>query len=125
MKTFRFVWPGGKEQVIEGHDITDACQRAGIGFESIMARSYYEELTVPQPSGDIRVHVVKATVVQIGGLDECTLTTDLIGTMWPAGTPVSFRFSLQLDTGAKWILDRFGIEAEVITVPSGYGSSKP
>jgi hypothetical protein len=69
----------------------------------------------------ISVPIVKATVVQRSGLDNCSLDTDLVGNMWPEGSCVSFNFQLQGGTGAQWILDHFGIVAEVVTVQSGYG----
>lgn len=66
----------------------------------------------------ISVPIIKATIVQYNGLDECSLDTDLPSTMWPESTKVSFKFTQQFNTGAQWILDHFGIVAEVITVPS-------
>ena len=73
----------------------------------------------------ISIPVTKATIVQHNGLDKCSLETSLVGTMWPEGSCVSFDFQMQGGTGAQWILDHFGIEAKVITVPTGYGPSKP
>ena len=68
----------------------------------------------------ISIPVTKAMIVQRNGLDHCSLDTDLVGTLWPEGSCMSFNFQMQGGTGAQWILDHFGIEAEVITVPSGY-----
>jgi hypothetical protein len=118
MKKYKIHWLSGKPEVVEGHDVADACRRAGIEVGAVRAIDRYEEVHDPQVSGAIQVHVTKATVVQYNGLDECSLNTDLVGTMWPEGTKVSFKFTQQFDTGAQWILDHFGLVAEVITVPS-------
>jgi len=45
MQKFILHWRGGmSDQVVEGCDITDACNRAGIGQGAIPALDYYEPL---------------------------------------------------------------------------------
>jgi len=43
MQRFILHWRSGiKDQVVEGYDIADACNRAGIGQGAIPALDYYE-----------------------------------------------------------------------------------
>ncbi len=45
MKRFRIHWLDNTTQDVEGVDIVDACNRAGIGAGAVKAIDYYEELT--------------------------------------------------------------------------------
>ncbi len=43
LKRFQLHWQGGKKEIVEGTDITDACQKAGIGPVATLALDHYEE----------------------------------------------------------------------------------
>ena len=44
MKKFRLHWLDGKTEVVEGLNITNACQNAGIGNGALKALDYYKEV---------------------------------------------------------------------------------
>jgi len=44
MNKYRLHWLSGNTQIVEGHDIADACNRAGIGGGAIGALDYYENV---------------------------------------------------------------------------------
>lgn len=51
MKKFKLHWLGGKTEIVEGHDIVDACRRSGIGAGALAAMDSYKE--IPTPLSDI------------------------------------------------------------------------
>jgi len=44
MKKFRLHWLDGQTELVEGHDIADACRRAGIGNGALRALDYWETI---------------------------------------------------------------------------------
>ncbi|KKM19003.1 hypothetical protein LCGC14_1659950 [marine sediment metagenome] len=44
MKRFKLYWLDGKEDIITGDNIQDACRRAGIGNGASRAIDYWKEL---------------------------------------------------------------------------------
>lgn len=43
-KTFKIYWLTGKTEIVTGLDITDACNKAGIGAGAVKAIDWYEEI---------------------------------------------------------------------------------
>lgn len=44
MKKYKLYWLDEKTEIIEGYDIVDAFNRAGIGRGALLALDYYEEI---------------------------------------------------------------------------------
>lgn len=44
MKKYKLYWLDGHTEIIEGHDVVDAFNRAGIGRGALPALDYYEEI---------------------------------------------------------------------------------
>lgn len=44
MKKYKLHWLDGHTQIIEGYDVVDAFNRAGIGRGALPALDYYEEI---------------------------------------------------------------------------------
>ena len=45
MKAFTLHWLHGRNEIVTGHDIADACRRAGIGAGALRALDYWEEMS--------------------------------------------------------------------------------
>ena len=46
MKKYKICWLDGHTEIIEGYDVVDAFNRAGIGRGALPALDYYEEIKV-------------------------------------------------------------------------------
>lgn len=44
MKKYKLYWLDGKTEMIEGYNVVDAFNRAGIGRGALSALDYYEEI---------------------------------------------------------------------------------
>lgn len=44
MKKYKLHWLDGKTEIIEGYDLVDALNRAGIGRGALSVLDYYEEI---------------------------------------------------------------------------------
>lgn len=44
MKKYKLYWLDGKTEIIEGYDVVDAFNRAGIGRGALPVLDYYEEI---------------------------------------------------------------------------------
>ncbi len=44
MKKYRIYWINGISETIEGYDVVDAFNRAGIGHGALSVLDYYEEV---------------------------------------------------------------------------------
>lgn len=44
MKKYKLYWLDGKTEIIEGYDVADAFNRAGIGCGALSVLDYYEEI---------------------------------------------------------------------------------
>lgn len=45
MKVFKLVWRHGKEDYLTGTDLTEACNKAGIGGGALSALDYWDEVS--------------------------------------------------------------------------------
>jgi len=62
MKAFTIHLLHGRKEIVTGHDISDACRRAGIGAGALRALNYWEEVSEPEQADvDILDKILKET----------------------------------------------------------------